>query len=130
VFIHYHTYDLEKGHVFDLVQQKKVLDAVPTEDDFKRKEIKKNNKKYNDRYYKCDKIVAEMGILLGGEVIICPVPTVERQEWEIYITKCLMKIFLNKLGNNKVTPLNVILKWHSNRNKGQKVNSRKSPDSV
>jgi hypothetical protein len=35
--------------VFDLVQQKKALDAVPTEDDFKRTEIKKNNKKYNDR---------------------------------------------------------------------------------
>jgi len=130
VFIHYHTYDLVKGHGIDLVQQKKALDAVPTEDDFKRTEIKKKNKKYNDRYYKCDKIVAEMGILLGGEAINCPVATVDRQKWEIDITKRLMEIFLDKLGNNKVAPLNVILKWHSDRNKGSKMNSRKSPDLV
>jgi hypothetical protein len=117
VFIHYHTYNLEKGHRIDLVQQKKALDAVPTDDHFKRTEIEKSNKKYNDRYYKCDKVVAEMGILLGGAVIICPIPTVDRQTWEIDITKRLMEVFLDKLGNEKAAPINVILKWHSDRNK-------------
>jgi hypothetical protein len=97
--------------VIDLVQQKKALDAVPTEDDFKRTEIKKSNKKYNDRYYKCDKIVAEMGILLGGAVIICPVPTVEGQKWEIDITKRLMEFFLDKLGNEKAAPLTGFRLW-------------------
>ena len=130
VFIHYHQYNLEKGHAIDLVEQKKALDAVPTGDDIKRAEIKKNNKSYNDRYCKYGKIVEEMGILLGGAVVICPVATVDRQKWEIDITQRLMKIFLDKLGNKKVAPLNVILKWHSDRNKGSKINSKQSPGLV
>ena len=113
-----------------MVEQKKALDAVPTGDDIKRAEIKKNNKSYNDRYCKYGKIVEEMGILLGGAVVICPVATVDRQKWEIDITQRLMKIFLDKLGNKKVAPFNVILKWHSDRNKGSKINSKQSPGLV
>jgi hypothetical protein len=116
VFIHYHTFDLERGHEVDLIQQKQKISTVAADDDQKRNIVLAENKKYNNFYYKCKKAVCEMRILLGT-LDPCPVDVVERQKWESCITNKLMEIFSDRLGKDKIAPLNAIVSWHSERKK-------------
>lgn len=89
---------------------------MSVDDDQKRTKVLAENKKYNNFYYKCNKAVAEMRILLG-EPDSCPVDVAERQKWETRITNQLVEIFCHRLGRGKIAPLNVIVSWHSERRK-------------
>lgn len=122
VFLHFHIYNLEGGHLVDLVKQKEKFSTVAPGDEQAKDRIKKANKDWNNRYHKHITVFAELQFLLGP-MDPCPTDVFERRDWETRITTKLMEIFRDRMGgSDKIASMNNIMAWHSKRKKQSLLN--------
>ena len=100
MFVHWHQYDLPRGHQHDNDHYALQLQQIPEKDEDGVKRINKERKRYNDRFSSFNISKEEMNHMLQK---YDPFPKLQQdqKQWTEDITKRLQVIFLKKTG--KVT---------------------------